>query len=319
MSISRRDFFKKSLAAGAGVAAASMIGPLVPEVEAKKAGKMFGKAKRVIIMTFDGIRVDGLLQANTPNIDMLMDNGSVSLTTRDVMPSVTLPNYTSHLLGAGPEVHGVADNGWKVDKYKLQAVETDADGYFPSVFKVLKDNVRGIKTAYYWNWLPLINSINQKYLDDKLSASDEGYPELYDRAMEYIGQHKKDKLFMFLYNVHTDHIGHTYEWMSPEYIKSIEEGDAQVGRMIDFLKKEGLFEETHLMFITDHGGIGKGHGGVSPEEMIVPWIIKGPGIKKGFSITEANNTVNTASTVLHLFGVEQPLCWTGEVPMSIFG
>ena len=27
--------------------------------------------------------------------------------------------------------------------------------------------------------------------------------------------------------------------------------------------------------------------------------------------------LNTASTVLHLFGVEQPLSWTGEVPMSI--
>ena len=52
--------------------------------------------------------------------------------------------------------------------------------------------------------------------------------------------------------------------------------------------------------------------------MIVPWIIEGPGIKKGFTIEEANNTVNTASTVLKLFGVEQPLCWTGEVPMSIF-
>ena len=88
--------------------------------------------------------------------------------------------------------------------------------------------------------------------------------------------------------------------------------------MLDFLKKEGLYEETHIMWITDHGGIGKGHGGVSPEEMIVPWVIKGPGIKKGFTITEANNTVNTASTVLKLFGVEQPLCWTGEVPMSIF-
>ena len=89
-------------------------------------------------------------------------------------------------------------------------------------------------------------------------------------------------------------------------------------KISDFLKKEGLYEDSHLMFITDHGGINKGHGGVSPEEMIVPWVIKGPGIKEGFTIEEANNTVNTASTILKLFGVEQPLCWTGEVPMSIF-
>ena len=315
MDISRRDFFKKSLIAGAGAAAATMVGPLAFEAAAKSKKKA---AKRVIIMTFDGIRVDGLLQAHTPNIDKLMDEGSVSLTTRDVMPSVTLPNYTSHLTGAGPEVHGVADNSWTVNKYKLQPVESDADGYFPSVFKVLKEKVQGIKTAYYWNWKPLINAMNPKYMDDKMSADDEEYPALYDQAMKYIRRHKKDKMFMFLYNVHTDHVGHTSSWMSPDYIKSIEEGDAQVGRMIAFLKKEGLYEETHIMFITDHGGVGFGHGGVSHEEMIVPWIIKGPGIKKGFSITEPNNTVNTASTVLRLFGVEQPLCWTGEVPESIF-
>ncbi len=88
--------------------------------------------------------------------------------------------------------------------------------------------------------------------------------------------------------------------------------------MIEFLKKEGLFEDSHLMFISDHGGIGNGHGGTTPEEMTVPWVISGRGIKKSFTITEPNNTVNTASTVLRLFGLDQPLCWTGEVPESIF-
>ena len=136
--------------------------------------------------------------------------------------------------------------------------------------------------------------------------------------MAFIKEHRDEPQFIFLYNVHTDHVGHTFAWMSPEYIESIEEGDVQVGRMMDFLKAEGLYEDTHIFFITDHGGIGKGHGGVSPEEMIVPWVIKGPGIKKGFTIEEANNTVNTAATVVRLFGAEQPLCWTGEVPESIF-
>ncbi|MBR4755395.1 MAG: alkaline phosphatase family protein [Bacteroidales bacterium] len=317
MSISRRDFFKKSLVAGAGMAAAGMIGPLALEAEAKSRKKI-RKAKRVIIMTFDGIRVDGLAKANTPNIDSLIAAGSASFSTRVVMPSITLPNYTSHLTGAGPEVHGVATNGWKVDDYTLPAVERDADGYFPSVFKALKDGVPGIKTGYYWNWGPLINPINTKYIDDKLLTADEGYPALYDRAIEYLSANRNEKLFMFVYNGHTDEVGHASTWMSPEYLRSIEEGDAQVGRMLSFLKAEGLYEESHIMFISDHGGVGKGHGGLSPEEMEVPWVIAGPGIKKGFTIQEANNTVNTAATVVKLFGAEQPLCWTGEVPMSIF-
>lgn len=35
------------------------------------------------------------------------------------------------------------------------------------------------------------------------------------------------------------------------------------------------------MFLTDHGGIKHGHGGVSVQEMIVPWGIVGPGIARG--------------------------------------
>jgi len=37
-----------------------------------------------------------------------------------------------------------------------------------------------------------------------------------------------------------------------------------------------LYDETHFMFLTDHGGIEYGHGGVSTDEMVVPWGITGP-------------------------------------------
>lgn len=316
MSISRRNFIKGSLAAGLAVRASALPVKAFASNTGKK--KKFKPAKRVIIFTFDGIRVDAFKTAKTPHLDALVSSGSASFATRDVMPSITLPNYTSHLLGAGPEVHGVTDNGWTLDNYGIPAVQKDEDGYFPSVFKVLKDNVPGIRTAFYYNWGPLVNPHNPKYFDDAVCAGDEEYALLCNRAMDFICENRDNPTFVFLYTVHTDHVGHTYKWMSPEYIRSIEEADAEVGRVVERLKAEGLYEDSHLMFISDHGGIGTGHGGVSEVEMIVPWVISGPGIKKGFEITEPNNTVNTASTVLGLFGVEQPLCWTGEVPQSIF-
>ena len=122
---------------------------------------------------------------------------------------------------------------------------------------------------------------------------------------------------VFLYSVHTDHAGHKHKWMSPEYIASIEEADVNIGHLLDSMKEAGIYDDTHFMFITDHGGIGYGHGGMSPQEMIVPWGITGPGIARGLKITEPNNTVNTASTILALFGLQQPDCWTGEIPASI--
>lgn len=100
--------------------------------------------------------------------------------------------------------------------------------------------------------------------------------------------------------------------------QTIEEADTEIGRFISQMKQNGLYNDTHFMFLTDHGGINYGHGGISVDEMIVPWGICGRGIAKGWRINEPNNTVNTASLILHLFNVKQPLCWTGEIPLPVF-
>ena len=122
---------------------------------------------------------------------------------------------------------------------------------------------------------------------------------------------------VFLYSVHTDHAGHKYGWMSREYLQSIEEADQQIGIFFQKLRQEDLFNDTHFLFLTDHGGIGKGHGGTSAAEMIVPWGISGPGIKRNFLISEPNNTTNTAPMLLHLFGGKPLPEWTGKVIESV--
>ena len=278
------------------------------------------KAKRIVMIGLDGISVDGYNTAKTPNFDTLMKDGVLSLTTRNVMPSVTLPNWTSHLTGSGPEQHGVLSNNWEKDKIKLPAIEKDKDGYYPSIFKILKEEVPSIKTAFYYNWANLINTMNPYYFDEASFEENDEYLKNYGKAFDFIENNKDNPTLVFLYSVHTDHAGHNHGWMSPEYISSIEEVDVHIGDFINKLKEEDLYDETHFMFFTDHGGDPKtGHGGRSKQELEVPWAITGPGIRKGILI-EPNNSVNTATTIAYLFGVDTtPLSWTGEVPMSIFG
>lgn len=317
MKISRRNFLKKGLAGTLLLGTAALPQPLsafvssTSEVDRKR-------SKRVVLISLDGICVAGFQQAKTPNLDALLSQGALSVDTRVVMPSFTLPNWTSHLTGSGPELHGVVNNSWTLSKHKLPAIETDADGYYPSVFKVLKDANPRIKTAFYYNWLNLIYPYNQKYLDEVSFLKKDAYLANYEKAFNFLVNNREAPTLVFLYSVHTDHAGHKHKWMSPEYIRSIEEADVEIGKFIDKMKQEDLYDDAHFMFLTDHGGIGYGHGGVSTDEMIVPWGITGPGIVKGLKITEPNNTVNTAAVILHLFKVKQPLSWVGEIPKSIF-
>ncbi|WP_237039260.1 alkaline phosphatase family protein [Phocaeicola faecalis] len=276
------------------------------------------KAKRVVIIALDGISVPGFTTAKTPNLNELLSEGALSMTTRVVMPSVTLPNWTSHLTGSGPEQHGVVNNDWEIDKEHFPAVVTDNQGYYPSVFQILKEEIPTCKTAFYYNWINLLYPYNKQYLDEINYLEKDAYIPNYEKAFNFIINNRDFPTLVFLYSVHTDHAGHAFQWMSPEYIRSIEEADVEIGKLIEKMKAEGLYKDTHFFFLSDHGGINYGHGGMSEDEMIVPWGITGPGIRKGFKLAEPNNTVNTAATILYLFKVKKPLPWTGEVPFSIF-
>lgn len=277
-------------------------------------------AQRVVILGLDGFSAEGFKIAKHPNLDKMIADGVLSLNTRPVMPSVTLPNWTSHLNGSGPEEHGVTGNSWTLQKHELKAIETDADGYSPSIFKVLKERVPNVKTAFYYNWAELINSTNPKYLDEVSFEANDGYAGNYQKALDFIEKNQKDPTLVFLYSVRVDHAGHSFKWLSPEYIAAIEDADVAIGKFLEELKAKNLYKSTYFMLITDHGGIGTGHGGTSMAEMQIPWAITGPKIRQAVMGEDFyNSNKNTSLVIARIFGVKTlPKSWTGVVPAGIF-
>lgn len=275
-------------------------------------------AQRVLVIGLDGFGAEGYKMAKHPNIDALVAEGVLSLTTRPVMPSVTMPNWTSHLSGAGPEEHGVVNNNWTIEKHDLQPVETDNEGFYPSVFKLLKDQVPNVKTAFYYNWANLIKSFNQKYLDEVSFEPDFSYTNNYQRANDFMVKNQKEPTMVFLYTVHIDHAGHDHKWLSPQYIAAIEEADVAIGKLINQLKTENLYKDTNFLLISDHGGIPTGHGGVSMSEMQVPWGATGPQINKLGLVDYPNSNKNTSLVVANIFGLKDiPNSWSGVLPELI--
>lgn len=274
---------------------------------------------RVLIIGLDGFSAEGYKMAKHPNLDKMVAEGVLSLSTRPVMPSVTLPNWTSHLTGSGPEEHGIVNNDWTLEKHTLEPLQADEEGYYPSIFKLLKESRPTAKIGYYYNWKELINPINKKYLDEVSFEENDQYKGNYQKAYDFLLKNKQSPTLAFLYSVHTDHAGHSLGWMSPEYIKAIEEADVEIGILLEKLKLAGLYKDTHFLLITDHGGLKKGHGGASMNEMQIPWAITGPQIKKRGLITDFNSNKNTSLVLARIFGIKKlPEAWTGVIPKEIF-
>ena len=68
MKNSRRTFFKQGLAGALALGSASL--PVSAAAMTDGGGKV--KAKRVVLISLDGICVEGFLKARTPNLDVLL-------------------------------------------------------------------------------------------------------------------------------------------------------------------------------------------------------------------------------------------------------
>ena len=270
------------------------------------------KPTTLFLIGIDGMSVDGFTTAHTPNMDKLKVNGASSLKARGVMPTKSGPNWGSMLLGAGPEQHGITSNDWRVDNYTIAPTIQDEDGYFPSIFDVLRKAHPTEKLAVFHEWETINKLFNNKAVD--VVVKTEEMNETLNKAFDYFVEHKP--LFVFIHLDAIDHAGHEFGHGTKEYYHEIEVLDKALGtffkKLEDYNKKEDI--AASILITSDHGGVGKEHGGSTMAEIEIPWLLVAPGVAQGKTITQPINTYDTPATIAWLLGAEQniPIQWTGK-------
>lgn len=272
------------------------------------------KAKHVILIGVDGMSPDGVKNGYTPTMDMLMETGAHSTTARAVLPSSSGANWASMLNGAGPEQHGVISNSWRTDNFILPATVINENNKFPSVFAVIRKQLPEAKVGAIYHWGPIVNFFEEGDVD--YSISPESEEETTELSIEFIKENKPD--FTFIHLDHVDGAGHGIGHGTQAYYDAVSKADSLIGLIVQATKDAGIFEETIFMISSDHGGLGKGHGGPSLAEMGIPWIISGKGVKEFFLVDFPVNTYDSPATVLYALGLDIPYEWIGRPVKAVF-
>ncbi len=270
--------------------------------------------EHVVVIGVDGMSPDGVRKANTPVMDELMKNGAYTLNARGVLPTSSSTNWASMVSGAGPEKHGVTSNGWERDDFGFPAVTTGMEPIFPTVFGVTRQQYPDMEIGAIYNWGGFGRLIEKSALD--LDATNPDVRETVAEAVKYIREKKPGLLFVHL--DHVDHAGHHDGHKTALYYKAVEEADQYIGEIIQATKDAGMFDQTVFIVSADHGGIGYSHGGESLDELEIPFIISGKGVKQGYLIRHDVFTYDNAATVAFLLNVEPPYSWTGRAVRSAF-
>jgi predicted AlkP superfamily pyrophosphatase or phosphodiesterase len=263
------------------------------------------RLEHLVVVGCDGFGSVGFTPENAPVLHQLMRDGAYTLHARGVMPTSSSPNWASMIMGAGPEQHGVTSNDWQPDRFDIAPTVKGSAGIFPTIFGVMRAQKPQARIACIYDWAGFGRLLEPRAPD--LLENVPGSPATIQRAIAVIKEQKPTFLFIHLDAV--DHAGHTYGWKSPEFFQTIEQIDGLIGQLLNALTDAGIRGQTAVLMTADHGGKGKSHGGATMEEIEIPWILAGPGIRHGYEIKTPVNTYDTAATIARLFHLRPPDGW----------
>jgi len=260
--------------------------------------------EHVVIISVDGLRPDAIDLAESPTFDTLRANGAYSPNAQTILPSITLPSHASMLTGMTPEKHGIV---WGLPYIGWPGMAG------PTIFSLAHE--QGLSTTMIYGkekfgHLVLENSV------DEVIGGDAHDPEIKDGAIKVIEAGLPDVLFIHFPD--TDRVGHAYGWLSPNQLFAVTFVDNMISEIVESLKKEGYFERTLLIITADHGGHDKVHGDDNPEDLTIPWLAVGPGVRSGVIISQPITTYDTAATTAHVLKLPRPEKWDGRPVMEIF-
>lgn len=268
-------------------------------------------AARVLFLGSDGMSAAVLRRPDikAPVIRGLMAQGSWSLKARTILPSSSASNWASMFQCSGPEQNGY--NEWNTRTPVMPPAALDANGRFPDIFARFRAARPDAKIGYAYGWvgMPFVVDTNVcDFVTQTYTPSDE--------ILNWIRTEKPD-LMTFIFSP-PDGAGHNFGWDSPEYRAAVEAVDADIGRVLDAYREAGLLDDTFVVFTSDHGGTGKGHGGTTLDEMERPVAFTGPGVKKGYEIPWVTLSPDVGATIAHVLGVPPARAWTGRIIDDIF-
>jgi predicted AlkP superfamily pyrophosphatase or phosphodiesterase len=276
------------------------------------------RVDHIFIISIDGGKPAVIAKSKMPVLNKLAAEGAYTWSATTIMPCKTLPAHTSMLTGVSPDVHHILWNDYLPEKGIVQV---------PTVFSIAKQ--AGFSTAIFagkekFRHLLLPGSVDEfsfntpaSHKVEKTVVDETGksvtlmeYTVLAKTvaadAAAYIPEKKPN--LCFIHFTDTDDTGHLYGWGSREQKQAFADVDAALGVVMDAIKRAGIADDSVIIITADHGGHDHVHGLNIPDDMTIPWVVWGKGVKKNFKISGPVNICDTTATALWLFGLTCPDC-----------
>jgi|WetSurMetagenome_2_1015567.scaffolds.fasta_scaffold98873_2 predicted AlkP superfamily pyrophosphatase or phosphodiesterase len=209
-----------------------------------------------IMISIDGFRASYLDRGVTPNLTALAADG-VRSALRPSFPSVTFPNHFTLITGLYPDHHGIVDNHFEDHVLGRVWDASDVKGASDPVW--WKGGVSIWTTAMAQGVTPAVQFWPAWPIGPKPELFAEFNPKTSMAAeaanmlswLDLPPDRRPRLILGYFYPV--DHAGHQFGPASPDTMRTIAEADAAIGNLVEGLKARGVYDDTNIIIVADHG------------------------------------------------------------------
>ena len=273
------------------------------------------RVKHVFIISFDQGNPELIRTNDLPTFQQMEANGARATEAYTIVPPLTLPSHTSMLTGVGIQKHQITWNDYR---------PTNGIVKVPTIFGLAKD--RKLKTAMF------VGKEKFKHLELPGTIDELVWPQPDDDAKSiarvFAAEFGKTKPNLcFIHFRDPDTVGHKTGAYSLEKIQALKDCDDALKTIKDAVAAAGVLDQSVFILTADHGShdskdkngktIGS-HSDARKEDVLIPWVVWGKGVKKNFTITTPIVQYDTAATALWLLRVPLPEHFWGRPVTSAF-
>lgn len=276
------------------------------------------RAAHVFIISFDQGAPSGIQKSEMPLFKAMADEGSHTWEAYTIVPSITLPSHTSMLTGVGIQKHQILWNDYQPAKGCVKV---------PTVFSLAKEH--GFVTAMFvtkekFKTLEIPGSVDLFVLPEPANAK-----AIAEAFAAQVGQLKPNLCFIHFGD--PDVAGHAHGMFSPEKMQALADCDAALKVIKTAIDAAGIADSSVIILTADHGGhdvppvagqpqqgVTGTHGSPATEDVVIPWVAWGKGVKSHYTITAPVVIYDTAATAIWLLGIDVPESFWGRPVVSAF-
>ncbi|HET6933002.1 MAG TPA: sulfatase-like hydrolase/transferase [Candidatus Acidoferrum sp.] len=293
----------------------------------------------VILITLDTVRADrmGFLGSKlglTPQLDALATQGVVFEHAYSQAP-ITPVSHATILSGTYPQYHGIRNFGDRLPpSVPFLPDILHAQGYHTGAFvgSIILDPKNGFASGFERGFDVYNAGFHRQKTGERREASMQRRGEVtLNFALEWVGQQKGAPFFLWfhLWDAHDPYNPpepFRSRFPNTPYNAGIAYVDSIVGKLFDYLRAQGLYDNTLIAVAADHGESLGDHGELTHSIFLydstihVPLLLKLPGNRSaGQRVTATASLVDLAPTLIDSLGQTPPPAMQGHSLLPLIG